>query len=87
MPELTRKERWLMKPRDNRERLAIMTAIVVPWTLSGALLSIGWMTPSFMWVLTALAIAAPGQAAFCIWYQRRTPQPNKRQSHPFVNTP
>ena len=74
MPELTRTQRWMMKPRDNRERLALMTAIVVPWTLSGALLSAGWMTPSLTWVLTAWAIAAPGPAVFCVWYHRRTPR-------------
>lgn len=76
MPELTRRQRWLMVPRDNRERLAIMGTLVVPWTLSGALLSAGWMTPPFTWFLTSLALAAPGQAAFCVWYHRRTPQPD-----------
>ena len=71
----SRWQRWQMKPRDRRERLAnfmlafvasLAAYVLVRWALAA-----GW--PIWLAALTVLAIGSVASACWCLWYKRRTP--------------
>lgn len=77
-PEQSRWQRWLMKPRDRRERLAavlitfpaaVLTSFVVNDLVRESYLVPSWFTP------LAIPLIIGVVTAHTVWYWRRTPVP------------